>query len=742
MAKSEKSEKKKSKWFMISNRLPFQYDSKTKKLKEGQGGLITAIQGIKAKSQEIVWVGTMPESTPKDVLEEIKGRSKKGLSFYPVIIKDEVYNRYYNGLSNDLLWPLFHYEFRDINYRTEDWRAYKLVNQIFAKEASELIKPDDLVWIHDFHFFLLPQYLRERKCQARLGFFLHIPFPSSEIYRQLPIREELLRSILNCDLIGFHDYSYLRHFSSSLHQVLGVQSSMVSVREGKRLVNFGVYPVSIDSADFKKRARSKEVQKIVEEFAVVKKGMKIILGVDRLDYTKGIDLKLKSFQYLLQNYEELRGKVQLIQVAVPSRTDVPEYIRLKKEVDELIGEINGEFSTPTYSPIQYIFNSVPWQQLHALYQLSNVLCISSKRDGMNLVSLEYIISQNPQSPGVVVLSEFAGAISTLTQAISINPHDIPETAKALFTAIKMPLAERKERYQPMAEFLDSYTATTWASAFMDDLGGERTGEDEVRVQTLRTEEDYKRVCHIEKNAKTLFFLDYDGTLAAIHKDPNKAILSKDMQKVLKTLRSKKNFKLVIVSGRPIAFLKKHLIDFDIDLAGEHGAELYDHQTKTVQTFVSAQQNSWTKVARKMMADYQLRTPGSFIEEKRMGLGWHYRQSTSDLAEFQARRLMVELEQGLMEYPVKVIKGKKVIEVKPSTADKGTLSRMMQKKMKDIWEENFKTVVLGDDFTDEDMFRACGENDLSVKIGTGNTEARYRLPGQENVGEFLSYLAKC
>jgi trehalose 6-phosphate synthase/phosphatase len=716
-------------WIIVSNRLPFSYDQKKNKLTPSSGGLVTAIRGIKTKNP-VTWVGSVPDNIPRNLITRQKD---KGISYSFPDIPADLYDTYYNGFCNDVLWPLLHYESELVKYKTANWESYKKVNQIFADHIIKLAKKGDVIWIHDFHLFLVPQMVKEKKPNVKIGFFLHVPFPSSEIYRQLPCRDEIVSALIHADLIGFHDFSYLRHFCSSVYNLLGISNSMLEIRNGNHTCKLGVYPVSIDTKSFMQKAVANKTKEHIQKYQLNKKSMDIILGVDRLDYIKGIQYKLRSFRQLLEDHPEYIGKVQLIQVAVPSRTEVTEYINLRQEVEKLVGEINGKYSTLDYIPIKYIFKSIDIYKLMALYRSSKVLFITSKRDGMNLVSLEYIATQNERNPGVVLLSEFAGAASTLSHALQINPMNIIQSTKKLKQALEMPLPERKFRHKIMLNFLQDYTATDWAKSFINHLEN-KTIETNRRSIDLASKTSRKKLVGEFKDKKKVLLLDYDGTLVPIANTPEEAVLSEKYRNQLKKWANYKDVEIVVVSGRPVTFLKKQLKGVPVYLAGEHGGKFYDYKRDKWRSLVSSNKKGWYQQALDIIKTYTKRTPNSFFEKKNFAITWHFRNSPTDFAEFQARKLVVDLETGLQHLPVSVITGKKVVEVKAIEANKGYFANWFMDR---YIKGQTSIMAIGDDRTDEDMFNALKNRGHTIKVGSSpDTQAHYLLNEQTQVFPFL------
>ncbi|MES2857243.1 MAG: trehalose-6-phosphate synthase, partial [Bdellovibrionota bacterium] len=342
-----------SRWVTVANRLPFSLSADGERITTSSGGLVSALSGVRANAEK-VWIGCAPDHLTEAKWETLEPRINNGDSdykYHPIFIDKALYDSYYNRTCNDVLWPLLHYQPELVLFDAKSWADYKIVNQIFAENIAANVEDDDLIWIHDFHLFLVPQILRKLRPKLKIGFFLHVPFPTSEIFRQLPAREEILDSLLDCDLVGFHDYSYLQHFGSALLRILGVEPRFTSATRNGHTTQLGVFPVSIDTDKFIAKAQDKVVHEIAND--IQKPGF-VFLGVDRLDYIKGLDLKLKGFRTFLRNNPQVREKVTLLQVAVPTRGDVPVYMQLAREVAQLVGEINGEFSTPNWTPVQYI----------------------------------------------------------------------------------------------------------------------------------------------------------------------------------------------------------------------------------------------------------------------------------------------------------------------------------------------------------------------------------------------------
>jgi trehalose 6-phosphate synthase/phosphatase len=729
----------------VANRLPFSLGGDGKQLITNSGGLVSALSGAHL-NQEKIWAGCAPDTLTPETWPEIEASlSGSEWRYHPIFVPKEQYDLYYNGCCNDVLWPLLHYQAEFVDFSTETWQAYREINQRIADELASIAEPDDLIWIHDFHLFLVPRFLREKRPELRTGFFLHVPFPSSEVFRQLPVREEILSSLLDADLIGFHDYSYLHHFCATVLRLLGIDSSLLVIeREGTpgHTTRLGVFPVSIDTAQFESRSRDPDVRELSQSMT---KPYFQFLGVDRLDYIKGLDLKLKAFAKLLRHNPDLRENVGLLQVAVPTRTEVPVYQKLAQEIAQLIGEINGEFSTPNWTPIQYIHSSVSNADLIALYRSADALIVTSKRDGMNLVALEYVASQDVGArPGVILLSEFTGAVSALSQTLSINPWDLDGTAEKMLQAIHMPREQRIFRLRAMQEQLRNYTSTDWAGIFIQELlrsgGGREEGPSLVGPEKPWIDTVSERIL-LTAPERIAIFLDYDGTLVPIQPTPELAVLTPSGRGALERIleRHQDWMDLIVVSGRDSDFIFTQMGDLalhaGLHLAAEHGAKYFDPQVGHWQRRIHRKRATWYPTALKIMSDYAARVPGSRVEKKTYAIAWHYRQSPPEFAEFQALKLAEELELGLANLPVSIIRGKRVIEVRASEADKGVFANSFL----DNHAEDTIALAFGDDRTDEDLFNAVKGRGFSFKVGAGSSSADFAIGSQSQLLLFLERL---
>jgi trehalose 6-phosphate synthase/phosphatase len=715
---------------LVSNRLPVAYNTSANVFSPSSGGLVSAIKGLDSAKIgfEFEWLGILTDDIDEEKIKLLKTTPIGNFPCHPIIVEKEKYNKYYNLYCNNVLWPLFHYERNMVKHNQAGWEAYVEVNSEVAQRVILEAKADDIIWIQDFQLMLVPGMVKEKKPDLKIGFFLHIPFPSSEIFRELPQRKEILLSLLKCDQIGFHDLSYLNHFRSSIQRVLGEVPSNEKT--------WGVYPISIDTDNFLKLADLPETKEFINKYSETKKDMKWILGVDRLDYIKGLLLKLSAFKTFLKRFPEERGKVQLVQIVIPSRTEVPEYKALKAKIEQLVSSINGEYGSPAWMPVQYLYHSVSGPELSALYQLSEVLHIGSRRDGMNLVSLEYVMSQKDKYPGVVLLSEFAGAHSTLSYAMSINPWNITETAQRIKDALHHTGIKRRNEMKSMKNFLQRYTSSDWAKIILKDIVREPKHVESMEALPLSGKFSWMEGL---KGKKILFFCDLDGTLAPISSYPKDVKLNSKTIELLQEVSKIKECEFVVVSGRDKEFLEEQFLDndFNFPLAACHGAYSYSPIDNKWHNLISGETTKWKESVLEILDLYTLRTPESFIEDKGHAITWHYRNSPREFADFLANKLFFELEDSLSGQPVQVNRGKKVIEVKSIHANKGYFVKQWiqaQTQKPDV------VVAIGDDTTDEDMFEILQDRkDLQpycIKVGKEQTHAHYLIKEQNSVNIFL------
>ncbi|KAH7075139.1 glycosyl transferase [Paraphoma chrysanthemicola] len=464
---------------LVSNRLPItikRSDEGKYEMSMSSGGLVSGLSGL-SKTTTFQWYGWPGLEVPEDEVKQLEGQLREEYNAVPIMLDDELADRHYNGFSsettlNAIMWPLFHYHPGEITFDESAWEGYTEANRLFAKAVAKDVQDNDMVWVHDYHLMLMPAMLREElgdtKKNVKIGFFLHTPFPSSEIYRILPVRNEILLGVLHCDLIGFHTYDYARHFLSSCSRILGLATTPNGVEFQGKVITVGAFPIGIDPEKFDEGLQKPKVQERIAALEKKFQGVKLIVGVDRLDYIKGVPQKLHALEVFLTEHPEWIGKVVLVQVAVPSRQDVEEYQNLRAVVNELVGRINGKFGTIEFMPIHFMHKSVSFDELIALYSVSDVCLVSSTRDGMNLVSYEYIATQEKRH-GVMILSEFTGAAQSLNGSLIVNPWNTEELADAIHDAVTMGDEQRNMNYQKLSKYIRKYTSAWWGESFVTEL---------------------------------------------------------------------------------------------------------------------------------------------------------------------------------------------------------------------------------------------------------------------------------
>lgn len=724
---------------IVSNRIPVKAHKTDGKIEiqPSQGGLATGLSAIHPKDDNL-WVGwhgmaeeEIPSTTQKDeFLEKIIRRG-----CIPVSLTQKDIEEYYYGYSNKTIWPVFHYFTEFAKFSEKEWKAYKKVNRKFAEEILQYVKPDDTVWIHDYHLMLLPALLRKKMPELRIGFFLHIPFPVFEVFRILPNRKKILKGILGADLVGFHTSDYQQYFLNSVRHLLNPEINCDAVNFKNHICKTGVFPMGIDYDKFHNTALKQvessraddSFQKELHRYMKTHLGRKFVLSIDRLDYTKGIARRIRVFDYFLKQHPEYIEKVQLIMLAVPSRTQVEQYQLLKKEVDELVGRINSRYARPGWSPILYLFRSLEFEDLVKLYASSDVALLTPVRDGMNLVAKEYIASR-PNKTGVLILSEMAGASTQLSEALLINPNDFNQISETLKQAFDMPVKEQQERMAKMQERLQLNTVFKWAENFLENLNYENLPTRNPKMMTSAITETI--VAQYQQAERRLFFIDYDGTLTGFQKKPERAVPSRTVLKLLKNLSKNEKNEVYIISGRNKEFLESHFGSLGINLIAEHGA-YRKNGFLDWKTFPGLDK-SWMEKVEKLLQEFVANTPGSHIEKKNYSLAWHYR-SASEWGDKRAKTLYDILKRWSGDLNIAVLNGNKVIEITSPQINKG----IAVKKLATCGKYGFLLAV-GDDHTDEYMFSAMPSFAVTLKVGAGESAARFRIQNQEGVVRFLSH----
>ncbi|MDB4291408.1 bifunctional alpha,alpha-trehalose-phosphate synthase (UDP-forming)/trehalose-phosphatase [Cyclobacteriaceae bacterium] len=722
------------KTIIISNRLPVKIEQENNELvyKASEGGLATGLNSV-FKQGNNLWVGWPGLAIEKSQEEEVHSNLIKQ-HMKPVFLSTEEIEDFYEGFSNETLWPNFHYFNQYTVYKEELWLAYQRVNQKFAEIVSEELEDDDTVWIHDYQLLLLPQLIRAISPNATIGFFLHIPFPSYESFRLLPWRRELLNGMLGADFLGFHTYDDMRHFLSSVNRLAGLGNSNGTIKVKNRLIKADALPMGIDYEKYAASAQDPETLAREARYRESIGTVKLILSIDRLDYSKGIPQRLRAFELFLSKYPDFKEKVSLFMVVVPSRDSVSKYKQLKEEIDLLVGRINGQFSKLNWTPIHYFYRSFPLPALSAFYRISDVALVSPMRDGMNLVCKEYVASRLDKK-GVLILSEMAGASKELSDAIIVNPNDIHQLVEAMHKALTMPEALQIESMTSMQKSLKRYNIHAWVKLFMDELANVKKEQSHLKTRLIDNQLS-EEIKHAYKQSKErLIFLDYDGTLVGFNENPDDSKPDQELIEILERLTKDKKNHIVIISGRGRQFLEEWMKPYSLDIVAEHGVWI-KRMGKPFKTFIKINA-SWKKETLSLLERYVNRTPGSFVEAKDYSLVWHYRKVETGLGEVRTRELTSHLKYMTANENLEVLEGDMIVEIKNSEINKGKAAQ----KLMEIYPEADFLLALGDDFTDEDTFKAMPEEACTIKVGTSASEAKFSVNSYKEVRKLLNEIIK-
>ncbi len=716
---------------LVSNRLPVTIEHRGSKLDltPSAGGLATAVWPMH-EAGEGLWLGWPGLSLEGADAPEIR-RLLKERRLVPIALSPELMKGFYEGFSNTVLWPLFHYFTNHMKIDRQWWDDYHEANRKFARAVVRVWRPGDVVWVHDYHLMLLPGMLRQRLPEARIGFFLHTPFPSSELFRILPWRRDLVTGLLGADVIGFHSYDYLRHFRVSAARVLGIDAEADRLNVAGRMVRLGVYPIGIDADRYYEGANvGREAERTHREVVSDVQGRQLILGVDRMDYTKGIPERMLGYERFLERYPSMHGRVEFLQIGVPTRTKVEEYQDLKRSVDEIVGRVNGTFGRSDWTPLKYLYRPVPFHRLCAFYRQAAVALVTPLRDGMNLVAKEYVATHRDDLDGVLVLSEFAGASSELTEAIQVNPFDPEAVADAIHEALTLPAAERRARMEALVKSVWDNEVSRWAERFLTTL--RHIGAEPAPYPGRVVGERRESLLAAWAGASYRFLvLDYDGTLTGFRNRPEQAKPDRELLALLQRLTGLGNVDISLVSGRDKETLGRWFGMLDMTLVAEHGRWLRRRGGEW-EDMLGGREPEWLGMARDLVADVAASTPGSFVEEKSASVVWHYRTANAELADLRAREVVDRLRQLGGDPPPDVLQGNKVVEVRVRGVSKGSalVTLLADKPPTDF------LFAAGDDESDEELFRQLPASAWSVLVGSRPSLARFSLPGHQELRGLL------
>ncbi|MCL7042476.1 hypothetical protein MKW94_009150 [Papaver nudicaule] len=705
--------------------------------------LLQLKDGLGEDDVEVIYVGCLQEEIHLNEQEEVSQILLETFKCVPTFLPPELFSRFYHGFCKQQLWPLFHYMLPlspDLGGRFDRslWQAYVSVNKIFADKILEVINPeDDFVWVHDYHLMVLPTFLRKRFNRVKLGFFLHSPFPSSEIYKTLPVREELLRALLNSDLIGFHTFDYARHFLSCCSRMLGLsyesKRGYIGLEYYGRTVSIKILAVGIHMGQLQSVLSLSETEKKVAELKsrFCDRGRVMMLGVDDMDIFKGISLKLLAMEQFLIQHPEWRGKVVLVQIANPARGRGRDVQEVQTETYTTVKRINETFGQPGYEPVILIDKPLPFSEKIAYYVVAECCLVTAVRDGMNLIPYEYIISRqgnekldkvleldpSNKKRSMLVVSEFIGCSPSLSGAIRVNPWNIDAVAEAMDCAIEMAEPEKQLRHEKHYRYVSTHDVGYWAHSFLQDL--ERACKDHGRrrcwgigfglgFRVVALDQSFRKLSieHIvsayRRTKKRAILFDYDGTLmpqASIDKSP-----SSNSIEILNKLCRDENNVVFLVSARS----RKNLDSWfspceNLGLAAEHGYFMRLKRNAEWETHGPVADCSWKQIAEPVMKLYTETTDGSTIEDKETSLVWSYEDSDPDFGSCQAKELLDHLESVLANEPVSVKSGQTIVEVKPQGVSKGLVAERLLSSMQERGMLPDFVLCIGDDRSDEDMF---------------------------------------
>ena len=783
-----------AKLIIVSNRLPFsvhEAEDGSFAIRQNVGGLATAIGPYHAAHRNCVWVGWSgddPERYSDEQVESIRAayESKRCTALF---LSAEQTAGFYSGFSNDTLWPLFHDFSHEAVFDAKTWEKYQEVNRLFAEAVAPVAQPGDTVWIQDYHLMLLPGLLRERCPGVSIGWFLHVPFPSPEIFRSLPWSREILNGVLGADLLGFHTVDFVNNFKACVKTLLGLDSGddgRIALEDG-RAATVDAFPIGIDYNLFRRTSHSslaKAMRRGIEEISGKRSGLryntslsaegsaaqeassrsgswwshhadeempelnlarsaaavdrakpnKIVVSVDRLDYTKGIPERLRAFGRLLERYPEWTGHVTYYLLATPSRESVETYQRLKAQVDQLVGEINGRYSLLAWTPIHYITRSLPIKPVCGIYAAGDVALVTPLRDGMNLVAKEYLACHDDRD-GALVLSDMCGAARELTEAFIVNPYDIDKTCEALHDALEIDATEARRRNRAMQARLKARTAGTWCAGFLDAL--HQVADPSLADRRLRMDQRESMMKQWGQAHRRLLLCDYDGTLTPLVRDPDHARPTTMLRALLGRMATQDGVDLVIVSGRSHDTMDRWFGSLPVSLIAEHGAWISDVPANG-RTWRRSPDlpdaKAWQPMIEEVMKKAVETVPRSFIEHKSDALAWHYRTSDQRSAMRERPVLVGELRTVCGPLGLMVMENSKVVEVCPLTTSKG--------KAVGPWVSGGSydfMLAVGDDTTDETMFAAMPESARTIKVGPGPTKARSRIINAAALHRLFGYL---
>lgn len=723
-----------SKTIIVSNRLPVKLVESDGEISfiPSEGGLATGLGSIYQQSGN-VWVGwpgmeVTEEEERKRITQELDSKNLK-----PVFLSQDEINQYYEGFSNEVLWPVFHYMPTYARYQQSYWDCYLEVNRKFRDVIFDIAEPGDIIWIHDYQLLLLPGLVRSVLPDITIGFFQHIPFPSYELFRSIPWRVEILEGILGADLIGFHTFDDARHLVQSTRRLM--TSAIITSNEisfNNRTIIVDSFPMGIDSSKFFNLVETDAVQEHIRTLDKTLNDCNIILSIDRLDYSKGILQRLQAFELFLQQFPEYIGKLALYMIVVPSRDNVAQYRELRDDIDKFVGSINARYRTIEWQPVAYFYRAFSVEELSALYAKAHICLVTPMRDGMNLVCKEFVASRHSDD-GVLILSEMAGASKELIDALIVNPNNIASMAGAINEALNMPQPEQARRMKMMKEIVMKFNISHWVKLFMDRLNEVKQMQQSMYAKRINSSTRFMIKRQYAASQKRIIFLDYDGTLVGFKSNIELAAPDEELYQLLQQLASDPANRLVLVSGRAPSFLEKWFGNIEVDIIAEHGAWTKTRHSNWLS--IPGLNFAWKRDIYPVLESFTDRTPGAFIEEKDFSLVWHYRKVEESLGELRTSELVNTLRYLVEDKGLQLLPGNKVVEIKNIEINKGKAVLTF------LQEDDYDFIMaMGDDHTDEDIFKAVPGDAITIKVGSHVSAANYYTGNYIDVRNFLKELS--
>ncbi|XP_016580879.2 probable alpha,alpha-trehalose-phosphate synthase [UDP-forming] 7 [Capsicum annuum] len=776
---------------VVLNLLPLKVkrrpDNKGWSFSWNEDSLLLRIKDGLPEDMEVLFVGSLSVDVDPIEQDDVSSYLLDKFRCVPTFLPPNILEKYYEGFCKRHLWPLFHYMLpfspdHGGRFDRSMWEAYVSANKIFSQKVVEVLNPeDDYVWIHDYHLMVLPTFLRRRFNRLRIGFFLHSPFPSSELYRTLPVREEILKALLCSDLVGFHTFDYARHFLSCCSRMLGLEyqskRGYIGLEYYGRTVGIKIMPVGIHMGHIESMKKIADKELKCKELKQQFEGKTVLLGVDDLDIFKGINLKLLAMEHMLKQHPKWQGQAVLVQIANPMRGKGIDLEEIQAEIQESCKRINKQFGKPGYEPIVYIDRSVSSSECMAYYSVAECVVVTAVRDGMNLTPYEYIVCRQGVSgaetdsgvegpdKSMIVVSEFIGCSPSLSGAIRINPWNVEATAEAMNEAVSMAEQEKQLRHEKHYRYVSTHDVAYWSRSFLQDM--ERTCADHFRkrcygiglgfgFRVVSLDPNFRKLsvddivnAYIKSKSRAIF-LDYDGTVMpqnSIIKSPSANVIS-----ILNKISGDSNNTVFIVSGRGRESLTNWFSPCrKLGLAAEHGYFLRWEQEQEWEVCSQTSDFGWMHLAEPVMQSYTDATDGSCIEKKESAIVWQYRDADSGFGFSQAKEMLDHLESVLANEPVAVKSGQFIVEVKPQGVTKGLVAEKVFTSLVEKGKRADFVLCIGDDRSDEDMFEIIGDalsrNIISYDtkvfactVGQKPSKAKYYLDDTSEVVLMLDSLA--